>query len=410
MNDASDQPMPREQTPGHACAPAAQAQESLNTQPTRILIVVSNLEYGGAQRQIVELVNNLDASRYAVHIASLSDYVPLATQIAQDIPVHVIKKQSRFDFTTVFKLRTLISRLDIQIVHSYLFDAEIAARLAALLSFRGIKVIGGERNTDYTLKKVQLFAYWLTKHLFDLIVANSHNGAAFNQRYLNQPPHKYRVVYNGVNTERFKPVPQAAARDAIGIDTNVQLIGVFASFKTQKNHPFLFSAVLPLLDDYPNLRLALVGDVLYAGMHGSDTYHTGIMNTINETALKDRCILLGNRDDVEAIYPACTFTVLPSLFEGTPNAVLESMACGVPAIATRVSDNDKIVTPDTGIIVEVGDEPALTAALRRLLDDAAATAAMGAAARQRISDHFSSARLAENTARIYDELVSPAAS
>lgn len=370
------------------------------------MVVVSNLEYGGAQRQIVELVNNMDPDRYLVRIVSLSDYLPLQKQLRPGIDVDVVYKKSRFDFTVAFKLARLIRQFNIDVIHSYLFDAEIAARLAGLLSFRRPVVIGSERNTDYALKRVQLVAYKLTKKLVDAVIANSRAGASFNAETLGQPESLYRVIHNGVDTNKFKPQDRAMARQPLGLTEDDVAIGVFASFKAQKNHPFLFEAILPILDRYPRLRLVLVGDMLFQGMHGSDDYHAGVMKMIETTRLAGHCVLLGNRDDIQDVYPACDFTVLPSLFEGTPNVLLESMACGVPVVATNVSDNAIIVEHDrTGLLVDSGDVAGLRSALTLMLDNEEKRIVLGKNARERMVSAFSSAKLAEKTMAVYDEFV-----
>jgi len=372
----------------------------------KILIVVSNLEYGGAQRQIIELVNNIDTERYQVDIASLSDYIPLAAQLtATETKVHIVHKKSKFDFSVVFKLMKLIKTERYEILHSYLFDAEIAARLAARLSGLRPKVIGGERNTNYVIKKIQRRAYSLTRNMFDVIIANSQSGADFNASELDIPKTRYRVIYNGVNTKKFKPRDKTTLRQKLEISDDVILIGVFASFKAQKNHKFLFDTLLAIENLPSNVKLLLVGDMLFGGMHGSDDYYTEVMKQIKETSLSSRCILLGNRDDVEMLYPACDFTVLPSRFEGTPNVILESMACGVPVIATDVSDNAKIIDDQvSGILVELDNRQELQTALRTIIASESLVSTLGNAARESIVSRFSSKMLAENTSRVYDEL------
>jgi glycosyltransferase involved in cell wall biosynthesis len=177
----------------------------------RILLVISDLGYGGAERQLVELANHLDRRRFDVHVCSLSDHVPLAGELDdRERRLHIIHKRWTFDVTVVFRLAALLRRLRIDLVHSYLFDAAIAGRLAGRLA--GVTVVGSERNTDYRLKPRQLMAYRLTKRCVDLIIANSRAGAAFNSRVLGHDPALYRVVYNGVNTERFQPRDAAAVR------------------------------------------------------------------------------------------------------------------------------------------------------------------------------------------------------
>jgi len=364
------------------------------------------MEFGGAQRQIVELANNIDKEEFDVHVCSLSNYAPLAEQFHPDINFHIIHKKAKFDFSVVFKLRKLIREYNFDIIHSYLFDAEIAARLAAKLSNTKIKVIGSERNTNYTLKPIQKRAYHLTKNLVNTIIANSQSGADYNAQQTGQPQKKYHVIYNGVDTNRFKPQDKSSIREELNIDKNCKLIGMFASFKQQKNHPFLLEALTRVKEQGINFKLLLVGDMLYGGMHGSDEYAENIKKQINNANFAEDVIFLGNRDDIERIYPACDFTVLPSLFEGTPNVVLESMACGVPCIATKVSDNDKIITHNySGLIVEVNDIGQLERNLIKLLTNESYTQEMSVKARSEMEQKFSSQRLAENTCAVYLSVV-----
>lgn len=369
---------------------------------TKVLIVISNLEFGGAQRQIVELVNNIDNNKFDIHVCSLSEYVPLAEQFIPTTKLHIINKQAKFDFSVVFKLAKLIRKHKFDVIHSYLFDAEIASRLAGKLSATGIKILGSERNANYTLKPIQKRAYKLTGHLVSGIIANSQSGADYNAIQTGLAVNKYHVVYNGVDTKRFKPQPQQTARAALHIDLNTPLIGMFASFKQQKNHPFLISALSKLKLSHPDFKVLLVGDMLHGGLHGSDDYYADIKQQISDAGLADQVIYLGNCDNVEAIYPACDFTVLPSLFEGTPNVVLESMACGIPVIATRVSDNDKIIEHGvSGHIVELNDVAVLTSSIKQFLDDREYLTDIASRARKVMEDKFSSYRLAENMGAIY---------
>jgi len=369
---------------------------------TKVLIVISNLEFGGAQRQIVELVNNIDNGKFDIHVCSLSEYVPLAEQFIPTTELHIINKKAKFDFSVVFKLARLIRKHRFDVIHSYLFDAEIAARLAGKLSATGIKILGSERNANYTLKTIQKRAYKLTGHLVSGIIANSQSGADYNAQQTGLVESKYHVVYNGVDTKRFKPQSKQAVRAALNIDENTSLIGMFASFKQQKNHPFLIAALTELKHSHPDFKVLFVGDMLHGGLHGSDDYYADIKQQIKQAGLAEHVIYLGNCDNIEEVYPACDFTVLPSLFEGTPNVVLESMASGIPVIATRVSDNDKIIEHGiSGHIVELNDVPMLTASIKQFLDDREYLAAIAIKARQTMEDKFSSFKLAENMGAIY---------
>ena len=366
------------------------------------MLLISNLEFGGAQRQVVELANHLDPARFEVHVGSLSDYLPLADGLR--CPVHVVQKRWKYDLTVVPRLARLLRRLRIELIQSYLFDADVAARLAGRMA--GAAVVGAERNTDYTLRPQQRAGYRLTHGLVDLIIANSRAGAAFNARLLGYDASFYRVVHNGVDTNRFRPGDGRALRAELGIAEDERVVGMFASFKEQKNHPLAFAAARRVLAAEPRARFVFVGDILWAGLHGSDAYKERMDRLVDEMGIRERCLFLGNRSDVAELYRACDVTLLPSLFEGTPNVVLESLGSGVPVVATDVADN-RIIIPEgeVGFVVPLGDADALAARLLDLLRDAEARRRFGSAARAWAEREFATDVLARKTGAIYEEVL-----
>ncbi|GIK23726.1 MAG: hypothetical protein BroJett005_31400 [Ignavibacteriota bacterium] len=383
---------------------SARPDEAGAVAPLRVALVISNLEYGGAQRQVIELANHLDRGAFEVHVCSLSRYVPLAADLEDAAErLFVLTKRFKFDVSVIWRLAAWLRRIRADVVHSYLFDANIAARLAGRLAGVGA-VIGSERNTDYHLKRRQRWAYRATRSCSDLIIANSRAGAQFNQRVLGHPEEHYRVVHNGVDTVRFRPQEKAVIRARLGLTAEAPVVGMFASFKAQKNHPLLLEAARRVLDRRADVKFLLVGDELHGGMHGSDAYKARVFGMIEALGLSRACVLAGNRDDVEDVYCACDVTVLPSLFEGTPNVLLESMSCGVPVVATDVADNAAIA-PDgrVGFIVPLGDAGALADRLLRLIEDGELRRRCGAAARRWVESEFSTARLAEKTGTVYRE-------
>lgn len=385
-------------------AGAVHRSQTATETPYRVMLVISNLEYGGAQRQVIEVANNLDCRTFDVRVCSLSDYVPLADQLQdRQRRLYIVQKHWKFDLTVIARLTRLLRQLRPHVVHGYLFDAEIASRIAGRIVGTPL-VVGSERNTDYSLKKRQLLVYRVTRRMVDLVIANSRAGALFNQRLLGHPPSAYRVVHNGVNVDSFYPQDGSAMRAALGIEPAERIIGMFASFKPQKNHALLFAAAKRVFRRVPKTRLLLVGDELYAGMHGSDEYKRQTHDLLDKLGIRERCIFAGNQSDVAKLFSVCDLTVMPSLFEGTPNAVLESLACGVPVIATDVSDNSYLVPEGrAGFIVPLGDDETLANQICRLLSDDELRSAMSREARQWTVQEFSTARLAAKTAEVYVE-------
>jgi glycosyltransferase involved in cell wall biosynthesis len=370
------------------------------------VIVISDLEYGGAQRQVVELANRLDEQGVTAFVCSLSDYVPLGSSLRRKDRLHIIRRRARYDFTVIFRLAMFVRRVHADVVHAFLFDAEIASRLAGCLVSR-VAVICSERNTDYEMKASNLAALKATQRFQDLVIANSRAGADFNSALMKYDRDAYRVVRNGVDTERFRPRPADAVRQELGIPAAARVVGMFASFKPQKNHGLLLDAIPDVLARVDNVVFLFVGDALYKGMSDSDVYKPQLAKRVTEMDLEKRCVFAGNRLDVERLYPVCDLTVLPSLFEGTPNVVLESMACGVPVVATDVSDNRELVPEgEVGFIVPSGDAKRLAERMVTVLESPVLRANLSRAARTWAVEQLSTARLAERTADVYREAMS----
>lgn len=368
----------------------------------KVMLIISNLEFGGAQRQLVELANNLSRDDFDVMVCSLSQYIPLGSGL--DLPdekVVIIQKKSKYDISVVFRLSKVLRENKVDVLHAFLFDAEIAARIASAMA--GVAVmVGSERNSNYRIKRNQMVAYRLTKNLRDVCIANSRAGAEFNAQELGYPEKHYAVVRNGVDINRFQAGNGGQLRESLGISQDQFVIGMFASFKEQKNHGMLFHAVKELISTDRNFRVVLLGEELHGGAQGTTTYVQKIHELVGRLGIRDYCLFVGNQDDVEAYYRICDVTVLPSKFEGTPNVVLESMASGVPVIVTAVSDNNEIVEHGkSGYVVDVGDEAGLARYLQLLMEDRELSANMGSEARRRAVELFSSAQLASSTGEVY---------
>jgi glycosyltransferase involved in cell wall biosynthesis len=319
--------------------------------------------------------------------------------------MNFVLRKWRFDFTVVPRLASLLNRLNADVVHSYLFDATIAARLASILA-RRTAVISSERNTDYKFKRKDYLALKATERWNDLTIANSRAGANFNSRVFSQPMSKYCVVHNGVDVTRFDRRDPAKIRKELGIGPKQPVIGMFASFKPQKNHLVWLAAARQVIQRVPNAMLLFVGDELYKGGSDSIEFKKSINQAVDNFGLREHCVFLGNRMDVEECYNACTLTVLPSLFEGTPNVVLESMACGVPVVASNVSDNAYIIRDgETGFVVPVNDEVTLADRVSEILLNPDLRQKLSDQARSWVIQEFSCRRLAEKTAAAYRQVI-----
>jgi len=194
------------------------------------------------------------------------------------------------------------------------------------------------------------------------------------------------VVRNGV-----RPLPRpadagrAAVRTELGVDSAPPL-AIWVGSLDERRDPFVVIRAAART----STPLVMVGD--------------GPLRSEAELIARPPVHIVGQRDDVPRLLAAADFFVLMSEREGLSFALLEAMACGLPAIVADVPENIEAVG-DSGIPVRYGDEPALVSAFRRLADHPAERAELGERARLRVTSRFDVGTMLERTRAIYDEVL-----
>ena len=375
--------------PPAACAPRL----------IHVMYLVSTLHYGGAERQTVELARRLDRSRFSPMLCSLDERVAL-TEGIEDVRVFVLQKRSKYDVSLIPKARRLLIEQQIDILHCFLFDAEMLGRLAGRWA-RVPVVVASERNSAYgpRAKKERLLK--LTRPCFDIMIANSHAGKKYNVQRLGVPANRIHVVDNGVDADRFRPHDVSELWKRVEVPNDGPVVGMFASFKPQKNHEMYVKVAVEVLKKLPGARFLFVAQNV-PGTPETVPQRGAILEAVRAAGIEERCHFLMDRHDVEDLYCLCDLTVLTSVREGTPNVLLESMASGVPVVATDVADNARIVPEGrVGHIVKLDDVAAMTERVVTLLTDAERLRVMGVSARRHAESEFSLDGLARNTEAVY---------
>jgi glycosyltransferase involved in cell wall biosynthesis len=315
-------------------------------------------------------------------------------------------KRGRWD-TVPFLARLLrtLRRLRPQVLHSYLDSANILAALAKPL-LPGTRIVWGVRASNMDWRRYD----WLQRCLAqlerrlapqaDLIIANSQAGKA---HYLARgyPADRLIVIPNGIDTDRFRPDPagRARLRAAWRVGAEERLIGLVARLDPMKDHPTFLRAAAQLACERLDVRFVCVGG-------GPASYRAQLQTLATALGLGARLVWAGEQAEMAAVYSALDVACLSSAFgEGFPNVVGEAMACEVPCVVTDVGDAALIVG-DTGAVVPPGDPAALAAGLRDMLRRIdAAGAALGARARARVAQEYSTTRLVAATAQALAELL-----
>lgn len=180
-------------------------------------------------------------------------------------------------------------------------------------------------------------------------------------RELGCEEQRLHIIHNGVDRELFYPIDKAEARKALGLPQDLPLIVCVAYFQRRKGIIEVIQALAKLSSD---THLLLVGAPAEAD------YYAEVLRIIDKLGLADRVIITGQQphEKLPFFYNAANVTVLVSYWEGCPNAVVESLGCGTPVIATPVGSVPEQVIPDkNGYIVPMKDPDALAEALRKAL-------------------------------------------
>jgi glycosyltransferase involved in cell wall biosynthesis len=221
---------------------------------------------------------------------------------------------------------------------------------------------------------------------------NSAAVAASLARGIGADPARCFVIRNGVEAGRVQPrVSRAQARAALGLGAEAPVVAMIAALKPQKRHAMLLHAAARLLERRPATTFLLAGE-------GRERASIEVLAAALGIGAQVR--LLGMRTDVPDVLAAADVSVLTSEHEGTPNAVLESMACGVPVVCTRFEGAEEVVTDGhDGYLVARDDLVGLVERVGHLLDEPAARVRLGEGGRATVRDWYD---LDRNTAALAD--------
>lgn len=182
---------------------------------------------------------------------------------------------------------------------------------------------------------------------------------------LGAPTEKIEVIGNGVDIEKFCPLPKQEARDRLGLPADAPVLVSVGALVERKGFHRVLHCLPALRREFPQLRYLIVGGASPEGDMSAE-----LRRQVAELGLSEAVIFLGALPPQELKVPlsAADVFVLATRNEGWANVLLEAMACGLPVVTTDVGGNAEVVaTPEVGTIVPFGDAPALEQALAEAL-------------------------------------------
>jgi glycosyltransferase involved in cell wall biosynthesis len=378
----------------------------------RVLFVISDLGFHGAQKQVVELARELARNRHEVAIYTLNDDAPRAAELAgTGVEVVVDQKRSKLDPRVLWRLRRKIVDWRADIVHGFLFDGDIYVRIAG--AGTGAVVLNSERSDNYTISRTQKVAHALTKPLVRGVVANSRSGSAFAQKLYGYRADCMHVVWNGMRIEEFerKAVTDRDYRREFFGDAPVRIACMIGHIKPAKDYPLALDTAAALVRQSPEWRVLFLGDSLNATLGGyavgrdADTsdYKRMVMEHFRRLDLGDKVLFAGARSDTPAILAQCDVQLMTSRWEGFPNVVLEGMVLGVPVVSTDYSDIRHILPRPSQVIASRKPEELARAVVDAWLD----REAIAAEQKRWVRAHASIENVTRELERVYASYLPP---
>jgi len=311
------------------------------------------------------------------------------------------------DAQAFVELVRVFRRLRPDIVHTHNPKTGVYGRLAARLT--GVPVVVNTVHGLYATPQDRLLRRTAVYGLERLastcsqseLVQNMEDVATLER--LRVPRRKLVLLGNGVDLERFRPGTADAvdrARRELGVTGEQVVAGTVGRLVWQKGFGELFAAARRLRHTRPDVVLVVIGP--------PDTAKSDALtpDDIAAAEASGNIRFLGERRDVENLYPGFDLFVLPSYREGFPRSAMEASACGVAVVASDIRGCRQVVAHGTtGLLVPAHDADALAGAMEELASDPGRRLAMGAAARQRAEAEFDDRRVVAITLDVYARLL-----
>lgn len=335
------------------------------THTSRITFVVTELGPGGAETQVFRVSSELQTRGYAVQIISLKSPVGYSEELRRrGVQIDSLDLKRSDDYLDALQeCARVMKSFGPRVVVNMLFHANVLGSLAA--AYTGVeRVFTSVRGVDSKTWRYGIEHVLLRSQLSGGIITNSPYLAGRIVEMGVSRLERIKVIPNGIDMLSLRPtVERAKIRKSLGVKDTDFLWLCVANVLRVKDFPTLLNAFRKTLDVSEKSPKLVV-----AGAMWDHVLRAELEGLMKELKLETAVSFVGGRDDIPNLLGAADGFVLTSLTEGTPNAIIEAMAAGVPVVATRAGGvQDLIRHQETGLLADVGDSAGISECMSRVM-------------------------------------------
>lgn len=367
----------------------------------KIILAIRVLNIGGAERQFLEIVKNIDRNLFDVHIISM--YSGHLDHEIKNNNFICFNKKRRTDLCFFIRLFNYINHSKPDIIYSFMPAMNITMAIAKLFTNTKAKLIWGQFGSkpdykNYTGMRKQI--YLIQKKfepLANAITADGRKGIEFYQE-LNMKLKKTAVIFSGTDIQRFIRNEDKRREFRRKYDLNMAAIavGICSRLDVMKGYLVLAEVAKLIMENHSNVLFFSIG-------YGDGSIVIDAERILGDYS--DRFVWMGKQLSPEDIMSGWDIYCSPSLFgEGFSNSIIEAMSCSLPVIATEVGEAKHQVAP-AGKVVVPGDVTELYNALDAWIMDGSYKE-RGIESRKRVEDNFSSILMTKKTEDFIKQIAS----
>lgn len=392
--------------------------------PRRIARIITRLNIGGPSIQAIGLTRDLRASGYetclihgtvAASEGDMRTLLPVGDGRTEHVDDLVRPISPLRDWRAFWRIYRTLCDWQPDLVHTHMAKAGALGRLAALLYNRTkgsahparlIHTYHGHVFEGYfgspSTKIFLAVERWLARRTDALVAISPQVRKDLLDTYSVARDGQVHLVPLGFALDRFltvAPDDRRRARTSLDVSPDAIVVTTVGRLTAIKQHTLFIDMAATLAQTSDRYVFLIVGDGELRG---------ALETRVSELGLTARVRFLGWRGDLETIYGATDVFVLTSRNEGTPVALIESMASGVAAVSTDVGGVRDVITSDTvGALVPFDDAAGLARAVARFAESPELRARTGEAARAAVRQRFDVARLVSDISQLYARLLDP---